>query len=546
MKIKLILLLLFLLQFPMNRLTAQSLQNENSGMPLKQDKSVLFGKDIVIHDQPDRNQRNIAICSAFNGWLYAVYSYPDGPLQNISVLKSTDNGINWVLLAEGGIMGAELTTRVDIIACGDSTNNIKLFVGYVYFDTSINVGGAYVEKYNPEPFIPEDELLGDDGGDIRDLVISNDEMYPSNNSNPFSLGVLYSKRGYIGAKDTIIFRSSSNGGISLNNRQVVATTSKFFHKVALSFGRSPSFSGGRYFAAWEEQANRNSTLGHIYTSHSEPNFNSTFTSPKCLDSLDLTAINRVRNPVIACQYNNTDNDSSNISEIVMFEKYLPPYDAFDLKGFYNLQATTSDHFSELSISTSTNNKIEPDICFNPYNSQFMVTYFDSTQKKLPYLTNDVNLTNPNSWNIISQGYNDNDNLISPYPKIKINTGQQDGMNVWNSEGTNGKGIAMFDAVLSNYTGISENNQTEGIKLYGSYPNPCSAFLNIGFELQKAEKITIDLYNIIGNPEKTITNHWYNGGNNIVTTDVSNLSSGTYIYTLEGGDFFISGKFTVLR
>ena len=123
-------------------------------------------------------------------------------------------------------------------------------------------------------------------------------------------------------------------------------------------------------------------------------------------------------------------------------------------GYYNLQAARTSHFKPLNIATSFNNELQPDICFNPYNSKFMVTYFDFTNKKLPFLTNDVNLANPNSWNVVSQGYNDNNNLVAPYPKVDLNIVQQNGMNAWISAGTGGNGIALFDAPYSTYTGVS--------------------------------------------------------------------------------------------
>jgi hypothetical protein len=92
----------------------------------------------------------------------------------------------------------------------------------------------------------------------------------------------------------ITFYSSSNGVMSFDNTKVVATTSNsYFHKVALNYGRSPSWSTGRYFAVWEAQAGQTSTIGHIYTAHSEPDFNSAFTKPVCIDSVDPSTINKV-------------------------------------------------------------------------------------------------------------------------------------------------------------------------------------------------------------------------------------------------------------
>jgi len=230
----------------------------------------------------------------------------------------------------------------------------------------------------------------------------------------------------------------------------------------------------------------------------------------------------------------------------LFEKYKPTDCDFDVTGFYNLQATTTSHFRPLSIAETANNELQPDISFNPYDSKFMVTYFDSTANKLPFLTNDVNLANPNSWNVVSPGYNDNSNLVAPYPKVKLNFGQQEGMNAWILEGTNGNGIAMFDAPYSTYTGVSGNSTGTSAKLIGSHPNPCSNTIRIAFELKNTGKVTIDVMSIIGQSMGTITDQIYPAGKHVVQYDISALPDGNYLYKFRSGDFNASGKFTVIR
>jgi hypothetical protein len=41
-------------------------------LPLAPNRSPVFGKDVVIHDNPGFNETATAVCSAFNGWLYAA------------------------------------------------------------------------------------------------------------------------------------------------------------------------------------------------------------------------------------------------------------------------------------------------------------------------------------------------------------------------------------------------------------------------------------------------------------------------------------------
>jgi hypothetical protein len=510
-------------------------------VPLKP-QSLLFGKDIVICDSLNLDQGEVAICSAFNGWLYAIVTYYDsineGP--GAYLLRSIDNGITWTNLyggsysSNGGILRSN-----NIVAIGDSNSNLKVFWSTIYSDTPSDLGGGYVYRFNGITGDFEAAIFVYADG-LSSIAIASDYNYQAFGSTHPTLGMVCS------TLTQVAFHSSSNGGISFDNSQLVATTSTYyFHKVALNYGRSPSWSTGRYFAAWEAQASQTSTIGHIYSAHSEPDFNSSFTTPVCIDSIDPSAINKVRNPAIACQFSSADNDSSSLTEVIMLEKQLSPNN-YDTRGFYNLQATTSNHFGKFSISSSTNNKTQPDINFNPYNSTFMLTYYDFTLRSLPFLTNDVNLVNPDSWNVISPAYNDNGNLVLPLPKVNLNFVKQAGMDTYTSEGTNGHGIALFDAPYSTYTGVSGHSTGTSAKLNGTYPNPCSTTIRIAFELKDAGIVTIDVMDIMGQTLGTVTDQVYSPCKHVVKYDVSNLPDGNYLYRFRSGDITITGKFIVIR
>ena len=510
--------------------------------------SPLFGKDIVIYDSATENQAQVKICSAFNGWLYAVFTHfytkQHCNCPSSTILKSVDNGITWSIINDiYTAPGVDTISSLDIEVAGDSVSNLKLFVSFVPTAGTIgDLGEGQVLRFDGDGNFLDGILLY--GASY--IALATDFMYPASNSNPFSIGVLYSDRSIPPAYlDSLIFLSSSNGGMSYDNRQVLAITSNHFHDVSLAYGRSPSWSSGRYFAAWTETNGFTSYTGHIFTAHSNPDFNSPFTTPVCIDSLDTSAINKVRTPKIACQFSSSDNDSSNLTEVIMLEKQLS-LNNYDTRGFYNLQATTSNHFNEFSISSLPNNKIQPDINFNPYNSVFMLTYYDSTLKSLPFLTNDVNLANPGTWNIISNAYNDSTNIAVPYPKVILDFGQQQGADVWAAEGAGGNGVAMFDAQYSTYTGVSENNSGTFARLMGAYPNPCSNYIKIAFELQKPENVTINVMSILGQSLGTVTDQYYSEDKHVVNYDVSNFPEGAYLYNFRAGDFTTSGKFTVIR
>ena len=286
------------------------------------------------------------------------------------------------------------------------------------------------------------------------------------------------------------------------HREPRLSSSHYLDKVSVAYGRSPSFSSGRYFAAWEEQDNKNSVSGHIYTAHSEPGFNSPFTTPMRIDSVDATAANQASSPVIVCQNSAVDNDSSNLTEVVLFDKYLPSTQKFTIAGVYNKTATVSNNFQKFSIDASDNNKLQPDVCFNAFDGTFIMTYFDSTAQKLPCLNHDFNMMDPDNWNVLSSGYNDDNNLLAPHPQVATDFITHTGMNAWTGTRSGGNGAAMFDAPFIYYTGNPQkyNDNKLNVKLF---PNPASEFAILEFELARPENVKIELLSPLGQNLATI-------------------------------------------
>jgi hypothetical protein len=517
-------------------------------LPLNPNASPLFGKDIVINDIPSENQKNVAVCSAFNGWLYAAYTYDSiissWPFTFISLLRSTDNGLSWSSFYNWPIPIPYIDfTDIDLVTTGNDLPNLKLFFGATWYDPASSTGHGFVSRFNGVTGIWEGDLWQEDL-DIHNLAIASDYPYPAANSNPSSLAVIYSVSKW--GKDSIICLTSSNGGMSLDKRKAIVGTSKHFHKVAISYGRSPFYSTGRYYAAWEEQENVNSTLGHIFTAHTTTNFNSNFTKPIKLDSIDPTGLNLCRNPKISCQVNNADNESANITEVVLFEKKNPIDEEYDVTGYYNLQSTTSSNFQPLDIAITTNNELQPDINFNSFDSSFMVTYFDSTTQKLPFLNKNINMLNPNTWNIISPGYNDSPALTLPHPKVQINYEQQQGINVWSAGMSSANEGAMFDAVYSTYTNISEKNHIDSSTPILAFPNPCNKILTIEFFLNRSIKITVQINNLLGQSVGSSIEEYISSGKKQMNLDVSILPPGCYLFSLRGENYFNSVKVSIIR
>lgn len=86
----------------------------------------------------------------------------------------------------------------------------------------------------------------------------------------------------------------------------------------------------------------------------------------------------------------------------------------------------------------------------------------------------------------------------------------------------------------------------GYGLGNAYPNPAASdeVINIEFAIGNSELVTIDVYNIVGQKVKTITNEVYDSGNHTVTFSVNDLSPGIYLYNMNAGNFSKTEKLNI--
>lgn len=523
---------------------AQTAKRHSGSTPIKSLSSPLYGLDVNLYDDLNQDQRQAGLSVAFNGWLYACYTLSDG---GFVVVKSTDNGVTWDGW-ESVIFGGYFFPKLDIVVTGTTVADLKVWVAYTCYDLNDNTNwfAGYENLDGDLNFLGYADLDNFSSSyGFYDIAIASDYRNPGLNCNPFSIGILYSKYG--SPIDSIIFYCSIDGGATFGYRKTVSTTSSFFNKVALSYGKGLSQSNGRYFAAWELKQNNSDWDGNIYTAFTDPYTYSDFTPQENLDSLGSGNPGLARNPSISTQFADVNNDAGGMTEIVLYDlDYFGDGSDFDLTGLYNKHAVISSDWVGLTVDGSSDITIQSDINFSPTNNNFLLTYFDSTLQQLPYVWENFNMSGPNNWNIGTNGYNDNPGLTAPYPKVEINPVLSMTANVWIQDRTNGNGEALFDAKYSNYDGVKENTQNNAVTLVGVRPNPCSENTSIGFELNQPENVTITLYDIYGKIQQVITDKKYNAGNFNEKVDVSGLADGTYYFTFKAGEFLSSGKIVVIR
>jgi hypothetical protein len=544
MKTSFALCILLFLFIGLNGNYAQISQGPSGSSPLKSVTNPLYGFDVPLYDDLNQDQRQAGLSVAFNGWVYACYTMANG---GFVVVKSMDNGITWDGWQSVMMMGYFIT-NLDIVVTGETVSDVKVWVAYTCYDLANHTSWfAGYEKLDGDlNYLGHTDLDSFSSAyGFYDIAIASDYRNPGVNCNPFSIGILYSKSG--SPRDSLIFYCSTDGGASFGYRKKVSTSSSFYDKVALSYGKGLAQSAGRYFAAWEQKVHHNDWNGNIFTAYTDPYTYSNFTPQENLDTLEGDP-GMGRNPSIATSFTNVNNAEGGMTEIVLFDlNYLGNGDDFDLVGMHNVYAaSTSSNWVSFSIDNSSDYTIQSDINFSPANNNFLVTYFDSTTQKLPSVWENFSMANPSSWNVGSDGYNDNQGLIAPYPKVEINPILSQTADVWIRDRTNGNGEVLFDAKYSTYDGVRENAKDDEVTLSGVRPNPCNESAFIGFELRKPEKVTITLYDVYGKKERVMTDQSFSAGKFNERINLSGLAGGVYYFTFTAGNFTSSGKITVIR
>ncbi|HXK50363.1 MAG TPA: T9SS type A sorting domain-containing protein, partial [Clostridiales bacterium] len=123
------------------------------------------------------------------------------------------------------------------------------------------------------------------------------------------------------------------------------------------------------------------------------------------------------------------------------------------------------------------------------------------------------------------------------------------------KGRNESTAADITALLDKLAGSENKGEPAGITdaalpksttLYQNYPNPFNPVTQIKFDLAKAGKVQLRVYNISGQKVAELTNEVMNAGTHSVEFDGSNLNSGVYYYTLETNEIMHTQKMILTK
>ncbi|MFN3342890.1 MAG: T9SS type A sorting domain-containing protein [Flavobacteriales bacterium] len=91
-------------------------------------------------------------------------------------------------------------------------------------------------------------------------------------------------------------------------------------------------------------------------------------------------------------------------------------------------------------------------------------------------------------------------------------------------------------------GLSKN----GLAITAAYPNPANGLINLGYSLENASKVTIEIMDAMGRVINTIDLGTVVAGENRYIFDASNLAVGNYYYSISTGSSKLVNRFTVVK
>lgn len=96
------------------------------------------------------------------------------------------------------------------------------------------------------------------------------------------------------------------------------------------------------------------------------------------------------------------------------------------------------------------------------------------------------------------------------------------------------------------TSIENVDSPTSFELYQNYPNPFNPATTIKFSLQKAGKVELNIYNVLGQKIAALIDKSLNAGTYQVNFDTNNLPSGIYFYELSSQDIKLVKKMSLIK
>ena len=133
---------------------------------------------------------------------------------------------------------------------------------------------------------------------------------------------------------------------------------------------------------------------------------------------------------------------------------------------------------------------------------------------------------------------------TPSTSWKPNTTYIWGLTQINGSGETNSGAFYFTTTSA--SAVEDKIIPTSYRLYQNYPNPFNPSTTIKFQLPKAGKVKLNLYNTLGLKVLNLTDNIYSAGTHSINLNLSNLVSGIYFYMIECDSFRETKKLILLK
>lgn len=100
-------------------------------------------------------------------------------------------------------------------------------------------------------------------------------------------------------------------------------------------------------------------------------------------------------------------------------------------------------------------------------------------------------------------------------------------------------------IVTNPTGITNNQTPVQFALYQNYPNPFNPSTTISFDVPKTSAVSLTIYDIAGKIVDEMNGTYAQGNHNYVW-NAADMSSGVYYYVLKSNDFISTKKMILVK
>ncbi len=123
---------------------------------------------------------------------------------------------------------------------------------------------------------------------------------------------------------------------------------------------------------------------------------------------------------------------------------------------------------------------------------------------------------------------------------------------WRVRAVNGTGdgewseVWKFSTEMATSVAEEFSGQPEKVELQQNYPNPFNPSTEIRFGLPETAIVRLAIYNTLGREVAVLVDEQKSAGWHVVSFDASGLSSGTYLYRIQAGDFRKTATMTLIK